>query len=87
MVTVNCNVRTSVSTQNINIGIAKNGTIISESAMTILCAAGSTPSFGATQIVVELTTNDYVELFVQNSSSANNTIVSDMNFNCVKIPV
>lgn len=87
MVTVNCNVRTSVSTQNINIGIAKNGTIITESAMTILCAAGSTPSFGATQIVVELTTNDYVELFVQNSSSANNTIVSDMNFNCVKIPV
>jgi hypothetical protein len=87
MVTVNCNVRTSVSTQNINIGIAKNGTIISESAMTILCAAGSTPSFGATQIVVELTTNDYVELFVQNSSSANNTIVSDMNFNVIKIPV
>lgn len=87
MVTVNCNVRTSVSTQNINIGIAKNGTIITESAMTILCAAGSTPSFGATQIVVELTTNDYVELFVQNSSSANNTIVSDMNMNCVKIPV
>ena len=87
MVTVNCNVRTSVSTQNINIGIAKNGTIISESSITILCAAGSTPSFGATQIVVELTTNDYVELFVQNSSSANNVIVSDMNFNCVKIPV
>lgn len=87
MITVNCNVRTSVSTQNINIGIAKNGTILSESEITILCAAGSTPSFGATQIVVELTTNDYVELFVQNSSSANNTTVSDMNMNCVKIPV
>ena len=87
MITVNCNVRTSVSTQNINIGIAKNGTILSESEMTILCQTGSTPSFGATQVVVELTTNDYVELFVQNSSSANNTIVSDMNMNCVKIPV
>jgi hypothetical protein len=87
MITVNCNVRTTVSTQNINIGIAKNGTIITQSEMTILCAAGSTPSFGATQIVVELTTNDYIELFVQNSSSANNTIVSDMNMNCVKIPV
>ena len=87
MITVNCNVRTSVSTQNINIGIAKNGTILSESEITILCAAGSTPSFGATQVVVELTTNDYVELFVQNSSSANNTTVSDMNMNCVKIPV
>lgn len=87
MITVNANVRTSVSTQNIDIGIAKNGTIITESSMTILCAAGSTPSFGATQIVVELTTNDYVELFVRNASSANNTIVSDMNMNCVKIPV
>jgi hypothetical protein len=87
MVSVNANVKTSVSTQNIDIGIAKNGTIITESAMTILCAAGSTPSFGATQIVVELTTNDYVELFVKNTSSANNTIVSDMNMNCVKIPV
>jgi hypothetical protein len=87
MITVNCNVRTSVSTQNVNIGIAKNGTIITESEITILCAAGSTPSFGATQIVVELTTDNYVELFVQNTSSANNVTVSDMNFNCVKIPV
>ena len=87
MVTVNCNVRTSVSTQTINIVIAKNGTIIPESEMTILCAAGSTPSFGATQIVTEMTTNDYVELFVRNTSSVNNVIVSDMNFNVVKIPV
>ena len=87
MVTINCNVRTSVSTQNIDIGVAKNGTIISESAMTILCQAGSTPSFGSTQIVTELTTNDYIELFVKNTSSANNVIVSDFNMNCVKIPV
>jgi hypothetical protein len=87
MVTVNCNVRTTVSTQTINIAIAKNGTVITGSVMTVLVNAGSTPSFGATQIVVELTTNDYVELFVQNASSANNTIVQDMNFNCIKIPV
>ena len=87
MISVNCNVRTSVSTQNINIIIAKNGTIITESEMTILCQAGSTPSFGATQIVTEMTTNDYVELFVRNTSSVNNVIVSDMNFNVVKIPV
>jgi hypothetical protein len=87
MVSVNANVRTSVSTQNINIAIAKNGTVLTESEMTILCQTGSTPSFGATQVVVELTTNDYVELYVQNSSSANNTIVSDFNMNCVKIPV
>jgi len=87
MVTVNANVKTAVSTQNIDIGIAKNGTIIAESSMTILCAAGSTPSFGATQAVVELTANDYIELFVKNASSANNTTVVDMNMNCVKIPV
>jgi hypothetical protein len=87
MITVNCNIRTSVSTQTINIAIAKNGTTITESIMTVLIAAGSIPSFGATQIVVELTTNDYVELFVQNASSANNTTIQDMNMNCVKIPV
>lgn len=87
MITLNCNVRTSVSTQTINIVIAKNGARIPESEMTILCAAGSTPSFGATQIVVELTTDDYVELFVRNTSSVNNIIVSDLNMNVVKIPV
>ena len=86
-VTVNCNVRTSVSTQTINIVIAKNGTNISESEMTILCAAGSTPSFGGTQCVVELTANDYIELFVRNTSSVNNVIVSDLNMNILKIPV
>ena len=86
-VTVNCNVRTSVSTQTVNIVIAKNGTNISESEMTILCAAGSTPSFGGTQCVVELTANDYIELFVRNTSSVNNVIVSDLNMNILKIPV
>jgi len=86
-VTLNCNVRTSVSTQTINIVIAKNGTNISESEMTILCAAGSTPSFGGTQCVVELTANDYIELFVRNTSSVNNVIVSDLNMNILKIPV
>ena len=86
-VTVNCNVRTSVSTQTINIVIAKNGTNISESEMTILCSAGSTPSFGGTQCVVELTANDYIELFVRNTSSVNNVIVSDLNMNILKIPV
>jgi hypothetical protein len=86
-VTVNCNVRTSVSTQTINIVIVKNGTNISESEMTILCAAGSTPSFGGTQAVIELTANDYIELFVRNTSSVNNVIVSDLNMNILKIPV
>lgn len=85
-VTVNCNVRTSVSTQNVNIVVAKNGVNVSESEMTILCQAGSTPSFGATQAVVELTANDYIELYVRNTSSVNNVIVSDMNMNIIKIP-
>ena len=87
IIQVNCNVRTSVSTQNINIGIAKNGTFLTESEMTILCAAGSTPSFGATQCVVEMAINDYVELYVRNTSSVNNVMVSDMNFSITKIPV
>ena len=86
-VTVNCNVRTSVSTQTVNIVIAKNGSVIMDSEMTILCAAGSTPSFGGTQTVVELTANDYIELFVRNTSSVNNIIVSDLNMNVLKIPV
>lgn len=86
-VSLNCNVRTSVSTQNINIVIAKNGSVIMDSEMTILCAAGSTPSFGGTQTVVELTTNDYIELFVRNTSSVNNVTVVDLNMNVMKIPV
>ena len=86
LVSLNSTVRCSTSNQNISIGIAKNGTIIAESEGIIRTATSNVEHGGSTQAVLEMVTNDYVELFVRNTGSTD-IRVTDFNFNIVKIPV
>jgi hypothetical protein len=86
LVSVNTAVRSSGTNQNISIGIAKNGVILSNSEMTIRTANSNQEYPGSTQYQIDLVTNDYVELFVKNTSSSN-VRVSDLNFSVVKILV
>jgi len=72
--------------QIISIGVAKNGTIITESEGIIRTTTSNVEHGGSTQAVVELVANDYVELYVRNTSSTD-IRVTDFNFNVVKIPV
>lgn len=81
---VNCNVSAN-NNQNISIGLAKNGTIITQSEMTVRCATSGQPYFAATQFPIIMSANDYVELFVINNTSTSNVIVSDMNMFITKI--
>jgi hypothetical protein len=85
LVTVNTAVRSGNSNQNISIGIAKNGTILANSEMTIRTATANQEHPGSTQYVIDLVANDYLELFVKNSQSAD-VRVSDLNFSVIKIP-
>lgn len=86
LVTVNTAVRAAQSNQNISIGIAKNGTLLPNSEMTIRTSTSNQEHPGSTQYQIDLITNDYVELFVKNSQSID-VRVSDLNFSVVKILV
>ena len=86
LVTVNATVRSGGTNQSISIGVAKNGTILAESEGIIRTATANVEHGGSTQAVLEMVANDYVELFVKNTSSTD-IRVTDFNFNVVKIPV
>ncbi len=81
---VNCNVLSSAN-QNVSIGLAKNGTIIAQSEMTIRCTTANQPYFAATQYPIIMSANDYVELFVINNTGSANVTVQDMNMFITKI--
>lgn len=86
LVTLNATVRSAVSNQSISVGVAKNGTIIAESEGIIRTVTSNVEQGGSTQAVLEMTSTDYIELFVRNTSSTD-IRVTDFNFNVVKIPV
>ena len=86
MINVNSSVRSSASNQVISIGIAKNGTILAESEMTIRTSVANQEHPGSTLAIVDLIATDYIELFVKNTGSTD-VRVSDLNYNIIKIPV
>ena len=86
LVTLNATVRSGGTNQNISIGVAKNGTIIAESEGIIRTGTSNTEHGGSTQAVLEMTSTDYIELFVRNTSTTD-VRVTDFNFNVIKIPV
>lgn len=86
LITLNATVRSAGTSQSISIGVAKNGTIITESEGIVRTATANVEHGGSTQAVVEMVSNDYVELYVRNTSSTD-IRVTDFNFNIVKIPV
>ncbi len=86
LVTLNATVRSGGTNQLISIGVAKNGVAIDESEGIIRTTTSNIEHGGSTQAVLEMVANDYVELYVRNTSSTN-IRVTDFNFNVVKIPV
>lgn len=84
LISANTAVRSGASNQNISIGIAKNGTILPFSEMTIRTSTSNQEHPGSTQYQIDLVTNDYIELFVRNTNS-NDVRVSDLNVSVVKI--
>ena len=86
MIQVNASVRSSGTNQIISIGVAKNGTILAETEMTIRTSISNQEYPGSTLAVIDMVATDYIELFVKNTGSAE-VRVSDFNMNIVKIPV
>ena len=70
---------TSGNNNQVGVYIAKNGTLIPESEV-----YGTTSGTGraeniVVQTLVQLSTNDYIEIFVENATATNNVTVTDLN--------
>ncbi|MFW0776262.1 MAG: hypothetical protein ACN2B6_00900 [Rickettsiales bacterium] len=63
----------------IGIYIAKNGTTLDESEMYVTTGSGGRLENGVCQVLLELETDDYIEVFVENNSAANDITVEDLN--------
>ena len=85
VVTSTATVRAASNNQVISIGIAKNGTIITDSETTIRTATANQEYPGSSQTVLEMNTGDYIEFFVRNTTSTN-VRVSDLSVIINKIP-
>lgn len=74
-------VSTFTSSANNEVGtyIAKNGTTIDSSEMYATANAAGRVENVTTQTVIELAQNDYIEIWVENATAANNITVEDMN--------
>lgn len=69
----------STNATTILVRIAKNGVTIAESeAQATTSATGRNESFPC-QAIIEMTTNDYVEMFIANATNANNLLVTELN--------
>lgn len=59
--------------------IAKNGTVLNDSEVYGTTSGSGRAENIVIQTLVELTTNDYIEIFVENATASNNITVTDLN--------
>lgn len=69
----------SGNNNEVGIYIAKNGTILPESEVYITTNAGGRAEGGVAQVIVALSQDDYIEVFVENSTAATNITVSELS--------
>jgi len=65
----------ATGSETVSIGIGKNGTLISNTEVHTATHVITVPTNIATSTIVEMATNDYLQLFVGNESSAGNITV------------
>jgi hypothetical protein len=72
----------SVTTQTVTIltRVAKNGATIAESESQATTSAVARNENFLSQAIVELNTNDFIEIFITNATNANNLLVTELNF-------
>jgi hypothetical protein len=63
----------------LSIGIAENGVIQNESAISVRCPTASQPFPFSAQDIIQVSTGDYFEVWVRNEGGTNNLTLSDVN--------
>lgn len=69
----------SGNNNKIGVYIAKNGTVISDSEIYVTANASGRVEGASVQVITELSTNDYIEIFVENDTATTDITVSDMS--------
>lgn len=70
---------TSGNNNQIGVYVAKNGTELNESETYLTTDSGGRLENGAVQVLTELEDTNYIEIFVENNTAANNITVEDLN--------
>jgi hypothetical protein len=70
---------TSGNNNQIGLYIAKNGAILTESEVYITTGGSGRAEGGKIQAILQLVTNDYIEIFVENSTTATNITVTELS--------
>lgn len=86
LVIVMANLAAGNNNRDLGIAIAKNGTVITESEMTFHTKIAGDEYSGGTQALVELTTNDYIEVWVKDVGGTGTITMSDMTTSVQKSP-
>lgn len=87
IVDVRANMFCANNAQVVSVGIAKNGIMVSTQEMTARYIDGSNPVAASCLVPIQLTANDYIEVFIRNATSNSNVTVQDMQCLITKIPV
>lgn len=69
----------SGNNNEIGVYVAKNGNILVDSEVYITTNSGGRAEAATVQTLVELTADDYIEIFVENDTSTSNITVTDLN--------
>ena len=63
----------------LGVGVAKNGAIQNESAISVRCPTSNQPFPFSAQDIIQVSTGDYFEVWVRNEGGTNNLTLSDVN--------
>jgi hypothetical protein len=85
-VNVTTSLRAAATNQSLAIAVAKNGTVIADSEVGIRVSTANQDFAGSCQTVVEMSTGDFIEVFVKNEAGTANITVSDLSVIINKIP-
>lgn len=79
VITVVGSVFSTAANLSLGVGIAENGAIQLESAVTVRAPTASVPFAFSVQDIIQVTTGDYFEVFVRNESGTQTVTLSDVN--------
>ncbi len=85
VMTVVGSVQSAANNSTIGVGIAQNGTIITESRVSIRAGVANTPMAFTTQDIIQCVTGDFFEVFVTNETGTQAITVTDLNVIITKI--
>jgi len=69
----------STNNQVIEVRVAKNGVVLPKSSSKMTTNAGGRAENGISQVITSLTANDYIEVWIANTTNNTDVTVTDMS--------